>query len=140
MKSDNKLLAKKYFQDAIRYFHNAKEKLQKAKVDYYKKIYTDTKPVVEACGLGYRAVLKALDGYLILRGIEESKLPESYYGYLDILKKYLVHNGKVKTNLDIVYRHLHIYGYYRDCVTVSIVKEGFESAKFIIEKLSGNKV
>jgi len=39
--------------EAIRYFNNAKEILSKAKIE--DNIYTDSKPVREACGTAYLA-------------------------------------------------------------------------------------
>jgi len=49
--------------EALRYLQNAKEILKNAPVE--DDIYTDTKPVREACGTAYLAVLKAIDEYLL---------------------------------------------------------------------------
>ena len=134
MNHNNKALAKNYFKEAFRCYENAKETLKQLKIVY--KTYEDSKYVSEACGIGYLGVLKALNGYLILRGIEPGKLPESYQGYLSALRKYLVHNGKIKSALTVVYQNLHILGYYREGVNVDMIKSGFECAKFIIDSFS----
>lgn len=127
-------LAKKYFEEAVRYYNNAKDILEKIKIVY--KTYDDSKYVSNACGMCYLGVLKALDGYLILRGMEESELPQSYQGYIYALKRYLAHNGKIKSALTVVYQNLHILGYYRGGVNVEMIKAGFSCAKFIIEHFS----
>lgn len=127
-------LAKKYFQEATRYLRNGKEILQKLKIEY--KNYTDAKPVAQACALGYLAVLKALDGYLLLRGMQVNKLPDTFQGYWTTLTQVLSHNGKIKFNLKRAYDVLHVRGYYRAGTDVEIIKSGFQAAKFIIETLS----
>lgn len=130
----NKELAKKFFEQADRFYRNAKDILAKVPISY--RLYMDGKAVAEASATCYLAVLKALNGYLVLRGMDERNLPRSYYAYLDALKRCLAHNGKVKSALTIVYQNLHIFGYYRDGVNVSVIKEGFQAAKFIIEHFS----
>ena len=108
--------------------------MKKVKITY--RTYDDSKYVSEACGSAYLAMLKALDGYLILRGLKKERLPDSYQGYLNALKGKLAHNGKIKSALTVVYQNLHVLGYYREGVNVGMIKEGFESAKFIIEYFS----
>jgi hypothetical protein len=104
------------------------------------KSYEDAKPVVKACGVCYIGMLKACDGYLILRGVDEANLPTSYQGYWQALSKYLAHDGKVKSALKVAYQNLHILGYYRKGVGVSMIKEGFQCAKFVIEHLSHKNI
>ncbi|MEW6097076.1 MAG: DUF5618 family protein [bacterium] len=87
VKDDLKEIAQGYFDEAIRYYKNGREVLKSAKIEY--NLYIDTKPVSEACAMGYLGVLKAIDGYLTLRGIEKTQLPHSYNGYLKLLAKYL---------------------------------------------------
>ena len=73
--------------EAIRYFENAKDLLKKSHVDDNR--YSDVKYVQEACGTAYLAVLKAIDEYLLKRGVSQKDLPDSVEGYRDMLKKYL---------------------------------------------------
>lgn len=77
---------------------NIMEKLNfKTAQNYFKEAdgrYQDLKPVREACGTCYLAVLLALDGYFLQRGIDKDKLPVLTEGYEECLRKYLVHNGK----------------------------------------------
>jgi len=131
-------LATDYFNEAMRFYNNAKEILKDVPIVY--KSYEDTKPVSEAAGMCYLGMLKALDGYLILKGVEKAKLPTSYQGYWQTLSKDLVHNGQVKSALKIAYENLHILGYYRGGTGVSMIKEGFQCAKFVIEHLSHKKI
>ena len=122
------------YQEAQRYMANAKEHLKKTPIEYDR--YQDAKPVREACGICYLGVLLALDGYFLTRGILKDKLPESTEGYEVLLKKQMVHNGKIKQAFYTVYENLHLFGYYRGGVNVDMIKAGFKSAKLIIDTLS----
>ena len=53
--------------EALRYLNNAKEILKSASVE--NGTYTDVKPVREACGVAYLAVLIAIDEYLLKKGM-----------------------------------------------------------------------
>ena len=60
-----------YYDEAIRYMENAKETLKKAgKED---DLYQDDKYVKTACGIAYCAVLKALDGFFILKEVKKRR-------------------------------------------------------------------
>ncbi|MEW6607749.1 MAG: DUF5618 family protein [bacterium] len=135
---DKKSLASDYFNEAVRFYKNGKEILKNVPIVY--KSYEDSKPVAEAAGICYLSMLKALDGYLILKGIDKANLPTSYQGYWQTLSKDMVHNGKVKSAIKIAYENLHIFGYYRGGTGVSMIKEGFQCAKFVIEHLSHKKI
>ncbi len=121
--------------EAIRYFENAKELLKKSPVDDNR--YSDVKYVQEACGTAYLAVLKAIDEYLLKRGVSQKDLPDSVEGYRDMLKKYLsVHNGKLTKDFNSLYKLLHIAGYYRGLLDrVEIVKDTFKIARAFIDKV-----
>jgi hypothetical protein len=131
-------IAQDYFDEAIRYYKNAKEVLKSAKIEY--NLYVDTKPVAEACAMGYLGILKAIDGYLTLRGVDKAELPHYYNGYLKSLSKYLAHDGKLRSSFVGAYDVLHVLGYYRDSHDVDVIKTGFQRAKFIIEHLSHKKI
>jgi hypothetical protein len=121
--------------EAIRYFENAKELLSKSPIE--DDTYTDIKYVQEACGTAYLAVLKAIDEYLIKRGVTSKDLPQSVEGYRDMLKKHLsIHNGKLTREFDKLYKTLHIAGYYRGLLEdVNMLKDAFKVAKTFIEKI-----
>jgi hypothetical protein len=121
--------------EALRYLQNAKEILSKAQIEDDR--YADIKYVQEACGTAYLAVLKAIDEYLIKRGLSKKELPQSVDGYRDMLKKYLaIHNGKLSKEFEALYTELHISGYYRgNLVHVDVVKMVFKAAKYFIEKI-----
>src|SRR3990167_2987651 len=121
--------------EALRYFENAKELLGKSPIE--DDTYTDIKYVKEACGTAYLAVLKAIDEYLISRGVSEKELPQSVDGYREILKKHLsIHNGRFTREFEKLYKALHIAGYYRGLLDdVNALKDYFKVAKSFIEKL-----
>ncbi len=121
--------------EAVKYLENAKELLSRSSIE--DDTYTEIKYVQEACGTAYLAVLKAIDEYLIKRGISQKELPDSVDGYRDVLKKYLsVHNGRLIKDFNSLYKLLHIAGYYRGLLDkVEIVKDTFKIAKVFIEKV-----
>ena len=121
--------------EAIRYLENAKEILKKVPVE--DNTYTDIKPVQEACGTAYLAMLKAIDEYLINLGVDPKELPQSVEGYREMIRKYLsVHDGKLTREFEKLYKALHIAGYYRGLLEdVNMVKDAFKAAKAFIEKI-----
>jgi hypothetical protein len=121
--------------ESSRYLQNAKEILEKAPVE--DGGYTDTKYVQEACGIAYLAVLKAINEYLINKGLTKKELPKSVDGYRGALKKYLaVHDGKLVREFERLYEELHIAGYYRGLLGhVNTVKEALKAAKEFIERI-----
>ena len=120
--------------EAYRYYNNGLDRLAKTETEYNR--YCDKKPVREACSIIYLASLIAIDGYLVSRGVESSTLPKSIEGYWEALNKHMVHDGKIKSALSTTYENLHILGYYRGGVGVKMIKEGIDSAKLIIDKIS----
>ena len=121
--------------EALRYLNNAKEMLKSAPVE--DGTYTDIKPVREACGTAYLAVLMTIDEYLISIGVEQDKLPTSVDGYRKALQKYLsVHDGRLLRNFEALYNELHIAGHYRGLLRqVNVVKEVLKFARTFIEKI-----
>jgi hypothetical protein len=121
--------------EALRYLQNAKEILRSAPIE--DNIYSDVKPVQEACGVTYLAVLKAIDAYLLKKGVDEIDLPQSVDGYREMLRKYaMVYDGKLLKGFEALYRELHIAGYYRGLlIDVDMVKAALKAAKTFIEKI-----
>jgi hypothetical protein len=121
--------------EALRYLKNAEEIIKKAPREG--NTYTDLKPVQEACGTAYLAVLKAIDEYLIKRGVDERELPQSIEGYREMIRKYImVHNGKLIKEFEKLYKALHIAGYYRGLLEdVNMVKDALKAARAFIEKI-----
>ena len=121
--------------ESIRYLENAKEILRKSPTE--EERYLDIKYVQEACGTAYLAILKAIDAYLLKRGVNPKELPQSVDEYRKTLKKHLTtHNGKLLKDFDALYKELHISGYYRGNLEhVEIVKAMFKIAKSFIEKI-----
>ena len=121
--------------EALRYLNNAKEILKSAPVE--DGTYTDVKPVREACGTAYLAILMAVDEYLVKRGMSKKELPRSIDAYRKALQKYLaVHDGKLLREFEALYEALHIAGYYRgNLYLVNMVKDALKAAKGFIEKV-----
>lgn len=121
----------KYYNEAIRYMDNAKETLQKAvKEDDY---YRDRKYVRTACGTAYNGVLIALDAYLILKDVE---LPKKKRRSIAFYTNNIAQLDKKMLNyLDVVYDVLHLDGYYDGILNARIIKEGFNVAYQIIDKI-----
>jgi hypothetical protein len=118
-----------------RYLSNAKEILNKSPIE--DNIYTDSKYVKSACGLAYLGVLKAIDEYLLKRGLTKKELPKKVEEYEKALKKYLsVHDGRLLRDFDALYDQLHIAGYYRGLLhNVNTVKETLKMAEEFIKKI-----
>lgn len=121
--------------EADRYLENAEEILESAPEE--DGTYLDVKPVQEACGTAYLAVLKAIDQYLETRGVVRKNLPRSVDGYRGMLRKYcLVRDGKLLREFDKIYDMLHIAGYYRGLLKdVNVVRDALKAARHFIGKM-----
>ncbi|WP_420266190.1 DUF5618 family protein [Candidatus Magnetominusculus dajiuhuensis] len=121
--------------EAIRYMENARELLKAASIE--DNLYLDKKPVREAFGTAYLAILEAINEALIKRGLTAKQLPKSVEGYRDAMQKHLaVNNGKLLREFGSLYDSLHIAGYYRGLLrNVNVVKEEMKSADRFIKKL-----
>ena len=99
--------------------------------------YIDIKPVQEACGTAYLAILKAIDLYLLEKGIDKKKLPKSVDGYREMIQKHLlIHDGKLLREFDKLYNLLHIAGHYRGLLgDVAVVRDALKAAKSLIDKI-----
>ena len=125
-------IKEKYYNEAIRYMDNARECLSKAKKEG--NYYNDTKYIKMACGTAYNGMLVALDCFFILSGIHKpkSKMRKSIEHYQENIAKI---DKKMLNSLNSAYKVLHLWGYYDGVESVSIVKEGFDEAYTIIEKI-----
>lgn len=119
--------------EAKRYLANGKETISKSPIEG--KLYADEKYVRKDAGIAYLAALKAMDAYLVRRGIPHENLPKSIEEYWVMKKKFIPHNGKFTENLTLAYQNLHIYAYYHGARSVNVVKEGVQAVKQIISML-----
>jgi hypothetical protein len=121
--------------EASRYLNNAKEILKSVPIE--NNIYTDVKPVREAFGTAYLAVLEAINEYLVKKGVTKKELPKSVDSYRRTLQKHIaVHDGKLMREFEMLYDTLHIAGYYRALIyNVDMVKDALKAARSFIEKL-----
>ncbi|MCL6103547.1 MAG: DUF5618 family protein [Bacteroidetes bacterium] len=119
-----------YYNEAIRYMENARETLKKAgKED---RFYVDEKYVKTACGIAYNGVLKALDGYLLLKGIEKKKGRKDIEYYQDAIA---IIDRKLLNYINSAYKVLHLNGYYDGIRDARVIAEGFNLAYSIIERI-----
>jgi len=126
-------LNEKSYNEAIRYMDNAKGYLKQAQKEG--NFYRDIKYVKTACGTAYSGVLVALDGFLQSKGIhtpDNRKVRKSVEYYQNNLAKL---DKKMLDYLISAYKILHLYGYYDGINNVTVVKEGFATAKIIIDKI-----
>jgi len=72
--------------------------------------YTDVKPVREALGTAYLAILEAINEYLITKkGLTKKELPKSVDAYRNALQRHVaVHNRKLMREFEKLYDALHI--------------------------------
>ena len=121
--------------EALRYLNNSKEILRSASKE--DNAYSDVKLVQEACATAYLAILKAIDEYLMRKGITKKELPKSVDGYRKALQKYLaVHNGKLVREFERLYDQLHIAGYYRGLLhDIDVINDVIKAAKAFIDKI-----
>ena len=121
--------------ESLRYLNNAKAILKTVPVE--DSTYTDIKPVREAMGTAYLAVLEAINEYLAQRGFTKKELPKSVEGYRKALQKAVaVRNGKVLREIEKLYDMLHIAWYYRGLTyDRDVVKDALKAAKSFIDKL-----
>jgi hypothetical protein len=122
-------LKTKYYNEAIRYMDNAKDYLKNAKKEG--KFYNDQKYVKTACGAAYNGVLLALDCFFILKDVKKPKGRKSIEYYTANVAKL---DKKLLHYLNSVYQVLH-WGYYEGVDSVNVVKDGFDNAYTIIEKI-----
>jgi len=121
--------------ESLRYLNNAKEMLKKASIE--DNTYTDIKPIREAFGTAYLAILEAINEYLLKKGLTKKELPKSVDAYRKALQKYFeVRDGKLLREFEKLYDMLHIAGYYRGLLyDVNVVKDALKAAKSFIEKI-----
>jgi len=131
-------IKEKYYNEAIRYMDNAKEYLKNAKKEG--NYYHDPKYVKTACGTAYSGLLVAMDGFLILKGIHKpttTKQRKSIEHYQINIAKI---DRKMLDHLNGAYQILHLFGYYDGTTVVKVVKEGFDIAYTLIEKIKPAEV
>jgi hypothetical protein len=121
--------------EAGRYLNNAKEILTKSPIE--NNTYVDDKYVKSACGVAYLGVLKAIDEYLLRKGLTKKELPKKVEEYEKVLRKYASsHDGKLFKAFSDIYDELHIAGYYRGVLhRVDTVKSALKGAEEFIKKL-----
>jgi hypothetical protein len=124
-------LKQKNYAEAIRYMNNAGEALQKSGKEG--KHYKDAKYVRTACGTAYCGTLLALDTYLKLKDVE---LPKKKRRSIEF---YLLNVGrldrKMLQHLNDVHEALHLAGYYDGSLNANIIREGFDAAYEIIDRI-----
>ena len=122
--------------EGIRYLENSREILRRVPVE--RDIYLDRKPIREAMGTAYLAVLEAINEALTRRGVARKELPKSVDAYREALQHHLApRNGKLMREFESLYDLLHIAGYYRGLLyDRKVVREALDAAQRFIEKVA----
>ena len=122
--------------EAVRYLNNARGILRRVPVE--RDIYVDRKPVREAMGTAYLAVLEAINAALNRRGVPRKELPRSVDAYRAALQRHLApRNGKLLREFESLYDALHIAGYYRGLIyDRKLVRDALDAAQRFIEKVA----
>src|SRR5262245_19694577 len=121
---------------ATRYLTNARAILRHVPVE--RDIYLDRKPVREAMGAAYLAVLEAINEALVRRGVARKELPKSVDAYRAALQRHLVtRNGKLMREFESLYDLLHIAGYYRGLLhDRKVVRDALDARERFIKKVA----
>lgn len=121
--------------EAVRYLSNAREILRRIPVE--DDTYIDRKPVREAMGTAYLAVLEAINEAFGKRGVAKKDLPRSVEAYRTALRRHFAaRNGKFLRQFEKLYDALHIAGYYRGLIyDTKMVREALKAAGSFIEKI-----
>ena len=122
--------------EAVRYLNNAREILRRVPVEG--DTYLDRKPVREAMGTAYLAVLEAINEALSRQGVARKDLPKSVDAYRAALQRHLApRNGKLLRQFESLYDALHIAGYYRGLIyDRKLVRDALIAAHSFIEKIA----
>jgi hypothetical protein len=84
-----------------------------------------------ACGVAYLGALIACDGFLTMRGVP---LPKKRT--IDFYREHIAElDGKLLRELNDAYDILHLWGYYEGIPNVSVIKEGFDVAYRILDRI-----
>jgi len=130
-------IKQKGYEEAMHYIANAKDNLKLARRDG--RFFEDTKYVSSASGIAYRGVLKALDTWLQLKGVEVPKNVDRSKGKgisIDFYRAHLAKmDKKLLKDLNGVYESLHLYGYYDCCKMTWIIDGGFEIVDDILKRI-----
>lgn len=122
--------------EGVRYLQNARAILRQ--IPFEGETYLDKKPVREAMGTAYLAVLEAINEALIRRGVTRKELPRSVDAYRAALRRHFrAQNGRLLREFESLYDLLHLSGYYR--VTIyrrKAVKNALDEAQTFIERLA----
>ena len=120
----------KYYSEAMRYMANAKGYLKDAQKEG--DFYLDKKYVKTACATAYSGLLVAMDGFLQVKDIKpkfkDRKSIEFYQRNIAIIDKKML--DKLNCACEILNR-----GYYDGITSVKVVKEGFDLAYKLIDKI-----
>ena len=121
--------------EGVRYLDNAREILRHVAVE--RDIYLDRKPVWEAMGTAYLAVLEAINEALLRRGVTKKKLPRSVDAYRAALERHLNRDGKLMREFESLYDLLHLAGYDEGSIyNCKVVKHALAAAQTFIERVA----
>lgn len=121
--------------EGLRYLNNARGILRQAPAEGDR--YVDVKPVREAMGTAYLAVLEGINEGLLRRGVSRKELPRSVDAYrLALQQHFRAHNGTLLKEFEDLYYLLHLGGYYRSTLASrGVIRELLNDTQRFIERV-----
>jgi len=93
-------------------------------------VFADVRVTRDACAMACLAVLKAIDAYMIHRGVQQ--LPMTIDDYRIAVESMPIRR-RIQPRLTVVYQNLHMLGYMSGGVDVEMIKSGFRRAHEILQ-------
>jgi hypothetical protein len=93
-------------------------------------VFADVRVTRDACAMACLAVLKAIDAYMIHRGVQQ--LPMTIDDYRVAVETMPIRR-RIQPRLTVVYQNLHMLGYMSGGVDVEMIKSGFRRAHEILQ-------
>ena len=127
----------KHLENAVHYYCNARDELRAIPID--DGFYEDRKRLRRAAGVCWLAVTEAATGFLMKNGVDKKKLC-SADAFRQLLSDQRQIDGKFIKHYESALRLVHVEVYYEGEDSVATVKDAFDHARFIVEKLTGARL
>ncbi|GHT50385.1 hypothetical protein AGMMS49982_05600 [Bacteroidia bacterium] len=123
------------YAESMRYMSNAKETLQKSRKE--DDHYVTKRHVRKACDTAYNGVLRALETYVQLMGVD---VPKKKRKSIEFYESVAQLDKMLRMELDTTYFVFHPCGFCGDIQSVVLMTEGFRCAYSIIERIKPDHV
>ncbi|GAP71295.1 hypothetical protein SAMD00024442_10_27 [Candidatus Symbiothrix dinenymphae] len=123
------------YAESMRYMSNAKETLQKSRKE--DDHYVTKRHVRKACNTAYNGVLRALETYVQLMGVE---IPQKKRKSIEFYESVAQSDAMLSMELDTAYFVFHPCGLCDGIRDIELMDIGFEHAYSIIERIKPDHV